>query len=337
MPFYPTAKQRQIVWQLWLSLSHTKKVMLQAVCGAGKTEIATLIIASYLRRGGVVGWAIARRDVVVELQERLQAYFPKTTVLGLYQDSPDLGRKGQLIVLTTARLSAFYQSFDFLVIDENDAYPFSVSAFQQATAAMSVIKNAKTLYISGTVEQKDVKDYDAIISLSRRFHERELPQIEFVEQRHTMYREHSDFFKKIAGFIKKGQPIFIYVKSKKKGLDVLKVLIRYWDGCVENVSSNDQKRTEILNRVRSGQTQILITTTILERGVTFKNLQVIVLDADADIFNAATLVQIAGRVGRSIESIEGEIYFYYGSGITYAMRRAKKYHNRANKGEVIFL
>ncbi|MFB8735903.1 helicase-related protein [Bacillus sp. SL00103] len=43
---------------------------------------------------------------------------------------------------------------------------------------------------------------------------------------------------------------------------------------------------------------VLVTTTILERGVTIPNVQVGVLGAESTIFTESALVQISGRAGR---------------------------------------
>ena len=59
--------------------------------------------------------------------------------------------------------------------------------------------------------------------------------------------------------------------------------------------------------MREHQVQYLVTTTILERGVTFPNVQVIILGADDPVFTAASLVQIAGRVGRSPAAPTGSV------------------------------
>ena len=52
-----------------------------------------------------------------------------------------------------------------------------------------------------------------------------------------------------------------------------------------------------------------MTTAVLERGITVKNLQVIVYDAHSEIYNAASLIQIAGRAGRKADAPKGEVYF----------------------------
>ena len=53
----------------------------------------------------------------------------------------------------------------------------------------------------------------------------------------------------------------------------------------------------------------LITTTVLERGITLPRCHVLVVGADHPVFDAPTLVQIAGRVGRSADYRSGEVWF----------------------------
>jgi competence protein ComFA len=48
----------------------------------------------------------------------------------------------------------------------------------------------------------------------------------------------------------------------------------------------------------------------LERGVTIRNLQVIVSGADDQkIYGSSTLIQIAGRAGRKMDAPDGEVTF----------------------------
>ena len=55
--------------------------------------------------------------------------------------------------------------------------------------------------------------------------------------------------------------------------------------------------------------KFLITTSILERGITIKNVQVIVFNASHKIFDTSTLIQIAGRVGRKKDAYDGDVWF----------------------------
>lgn len=52
-----------------------------------------------------------------------------------------------------------------------------------------------------------------------------------------------------------------------------------------------------------------MTTTVLERGITIKGLQVIIINADSPLYDEASLVQIAGRVGRKNDEPTGEVIF----------------------------
>ncbi|QGS69179.1 hypothetical protein CV093_15140 [Oceanobacillus sp. 143] len=75
---------------------------------------------------------------------------------------------------------------------------------------------------------------------------------------------------------------------------------------------------------------VLITTTILERGVTFPSVDVAILDAGHVVFDEAALVQIAGRAGRSADDPTGEVIFFH-DGKTEAMVQAIKSIKMMNK------
>ena len=80
---------------------------------------------------------------------------------------------------------------------------------------------------------------------------------------------------------------------------------------IEFVYSTDPNRREKIIGFEKDKYQILITTTILERGVTFADIDVYVLDSNNPLYNVASLVQIAGRVGRKKEFQNGKVIFYH--------------------------
>ena len=90
-----------------------------------------------------------------------------------------------------------------------------------------------------------------------------------------------------------------------------------------SVSSQEEQRQERILQMRDGTLDFLITTTILERGVTFYGIDVAVIEAQEEIFTREVLVQIAGRVGRSVDHPGGEVVYFY-EGISRAMKQAKK-------------
>ena len=66
----------------------------------------------------------------------------------------------------------------------------------------------------------------------------------------------------------------------------------------------------MISDFKKGRYSYLVTTAVLERGVTVKDLQVIVYGADNSIYDSAALIQIAGRVGRKKDAPSGEVIFY---------------------------
>ena len=87
--------------------------------------------------------------------------------------------------------------------------------------------------------------------------------------------------------------------------------MRYLAPGGDYVSSKREERAEIIRRFKEGRLRYLITTAVLERGITVKGLQVIVMRADSAIYDAAALIQIAGRAGRKADAPDGEVLFLH--------------------------
>ena len=87
-------------------------------------------------------------------------------------------------------------------------------------------------------------------------------------------------------------------------------------------------------KLRHGEIQGLLTTTILERGVTIPKVNVAVVGAEEEIFTESALVQIAGRVGRSKEHPHGDcVFFHYGktNAMLEAIQQIKQMNKEASK------
>ena len=105
------------------ALYNNKDVFLKCVCGSGKTELTLESISDYLKKGLKVGYAIARREVVLELSDRFSKYFNNAKVIKVCGGYTEI-TKGDLIVCTTHQLYRYYKTFDLLILDEVDAFPF---------------------------------------------------------------------------------------------------------------------------------------------------------------------------------------------------------------------
>lgn len=97
---YPlTDKQAELARQC-VQLAESTDILIKAVCGAGKTEIVVPVIASMLKKKRKVCFAIARRQVVLELAGRLQKIFPKAAVIPVCQGYTER-LSGDLVICTT--------------------------------------------------------------------------------------------------------------------------------------------------------------------------------------------------------------------------------------------
>ena len=96
------------------------------------------------------------------------------------------------------------------------------------------------------------------------------------------------------------------------------------------INSKSENRDELLNNIRKLHKGVVLTTTVLERGITIKDVQVIVYNAENKLFKSDTLIQIAGRVGRNKDYPKGDIIFLCKSK-NKEMKRAKNIIKRTNR------
>ena len=142
-----------------------------------------------------------------------------------------------------------------------------------------------------------------VLSLHRRFHGKDIP-VPKVKRCIFKYLWLLYFIGKL---LKKRRVVLIYVSSKSVGYKLYKYL--RWYGGVTFIHSGKVDRDKCFDNIRNYKYRIVITTTILERGITLENVASIVYDSESDIFDISTLLQIVGRVGRKIGYEDGEIYF----------------------------
>ena len=98
------------------------------------------------------------------------------------------------------------------------------------------------------------------------------------------------------------------IKTGQKLASVLEK--RFPDEIISFVSSQTENRLDIVEGFRNKYITILVSTTILERGVTFPCVDVMVVQANHRLYTSSSLVQIGGRVGRSMERPTGDLLFF---------------------------
>lgn len=267
-------------------------VFFEAVCGAGKTEMCYEVIRQYLRKGKRVGWAIPRRQVVLELASRIQANFKGIIVVPVCGGFTDI-LEGDLVICTTHQLFRYHQFFDLLIVDEVDAYPFSNN--QLLFDFMRASVKGKLLLMSATVDSKLMNKFAGIKHIIMPFRPDLLPvPIPRVERTiFSLWKNRSMFLR---------EKVLVFVPTRKVAV-MLGLILR-----VPYITSLSEEKEKIIETFRASDKGILVCTTVLERGMTFKDVFVVVLGSDHRVFNKASLIQIAGRVRRGT-SVKGECIF----------------------------
>ncbi|WP_339233998.1 DEAD/DEAH box helicase [Oceanobacillus sp. FSL W7-1281] len=311
-----------------------------AVCGAGKTEMLFPAITAALKRGNRVALASPRVDVIRELLPRMRQAFQNITIEALYGGSEHRTGRSQLILATTHQLLRYYQAFDVLIIDEVDAFPYYLDRSLMYAAKQAVKKQATTLYLTATprknfrLQMKLGKLSHVFVPLRYHGHLLPVPQFKFsfyLTSQLTNRKLPRALLKWLIQRKNRKRQLLLFVpeiamaKELKEVISdaLLKTNTIAAAEKLEIVFAADQDREEKIIQFREKKLHALITTTILERGVTFPSVDVAVLGAGHEVFNEAALVQIAGRAGRSAADPSGEVIFFH-DGKTDAMEKARQ-------------
>ncbi|MGS2778892.1 DEAD/DEAH box helicase [Robertmurraya sp. GLU-23] len=312
------------------AISHNEELLVWAVCGAGKTELLFKGIEVAIASGKRVCIATPRTDVVLELTPRLQTVFPSIQIASLYGGSDDRHQFSPLTITTTHQLLRFYHAFDVIIVDEVDAFPYSVDPMLQHAGRNARKVDSSLIYLTATPSQKWQRECRGgkrnFVTIPARFHRHELPVPEFVwcgnwEKVVNKGRLPSKLQKWIEQRLLDDTPMLVFVPTVAWMAKILP-LLQIFNDSIESVHAEDPDRKEKVLKMRKKEIPLLVTTTILERGVTFPGLDVAVLGAEDRIFTESALVQIAGRVGRSADKPYGSVNFFH-NGRTQAMEKAK--------------
>jgi late competence protein required for DNA uptake (superfamily II DNA/RNA helicase) len=263
--------------------------------------------------------ATPRRDVVLELSPRLKVAFPDAQISTLYGGSSERFKQGNLVIATTHQLMRFSHCFDLVVIDELDAFPYHNDPMLAYAAAQCCKSNGKYILLSATPPitlQKEVqKGILPHAKVPARFHGHPLPVpnhigMKGVEVALRTKQLPSALISSLRESVQRGAQIFLFVARIRHISPLIIVLKKYFPTlAIEGTSSEDDDRAEKVLRFRACDIRMLVTTTILERGVTVKKSDVYILDADSDLFDESSLVQMAGRAGRSSDDPAGLVVF----------------------------
>ena len=299
--------------------SSKSQCLVWAVTGAGKTEIMIPLICFYLSLNLNILWTTPRRDVVLELAPRLKEFFPYVDLKVLCGGSKDLWLYGKLVISTAIQTLRFHNFFHLIIVDEVDAFPLDGNKSSELGIKRAGRNGIKYVFLTATPKEswkeRINKGFFTTIILPSRYHGLNLP-IPSVFVDFFLYKKLENFspIKTVVNFLdnlkKTDGQALIFVPRVLDIEKVVNYLKAFLDSTsVDGVYSQDKRRNEKVLAFRQGKLTILITTTILERGVTVPRCHVLVFGAQHYIFDKASLIQIAGRVGRNLSYTKGVVWF----------------------------
>lgn len=302
-----------------------------AVTGAGKTEVAFGAAEAALQLGGRVLFAVPRREIAAEVAVRAERAFGGRPVRLLMGRSP--GERGAggtggagaawaapardaLVVATTHQALRFYQAFALVVLDEFDAFPYAGSDMLELAVRRAAHPRGFKVVMSATPGHERLAALRRagwpVVHIPARHHGRPLPVPQvWVDRAMRRWQQAPEDPSRV--------PAFIAAWLSGRRPDTRVLLFCPTIALAERVAaalrvpvchSAHPLRARTLAEFASSRSGVLVTTTLLERGVTFPGLDVMVAFADHEpIFDEAALVQMAGRAGRSAERPDGRVLF----------------------------
>lgn len=295
-----------------------REALVWAACGAGKTEVCFPAANWALAQGKTVLFAAPRQDVIHDVVPRLQRDFPELAMQILTGESRDKFQPGSLVLATTHQNLRFSGAFDFIFLDEMDAFPYEGNQALARGIHQALKATGKIIYLTATPSQEVLRKAERkeclMIRLPARHHRQPLPVPACEKAPREISLANAGTLiellrPRLESMVTKGCTIIFVPKVTWVGPWV-KILTEYFpDWRIEGSFSADPGRRQKITELSRGTYNIFVSTSILERGVTITGAQVMVLAADNPIFDERSLVQMAGRAGRVKEYPGGDVLF----------------------------
>lgn len=292
-----TDLQKNISEMLVKRYQQHQDTVLKAVCGAGKTEMIYEVIRYALNLGQRVCFTTPRKELVIEIANRIKKQFFHIEPVVVYGGHSQK-YEGQFVVCTTHQLYRYRYYFDLLILDEYDAFPYYHNEVLENMLKTSI--RGHYIFMSATLEKGD-------INILSRYHRNPIP----VPRCITIMSVIGLFLmlRQIKKYEHENKPVLVFVPTIAQTRQISRYLkiVSVAHGIA---SSKCDHIHDLIDQLKTHQLSAIVTTTILERGITIADIQVIVFHGEHKVFSKETLIQIAGRAGRIQPYVDGEVTIY---------------------------
>jgi competence protein ComFA len=324
-----TAAQRQAAGALlaWLrDPEAAPTLLLWAVCGAGKTLAVRPLVELAAASGWRVLYASPRREVIRQVRGDLPA--------------------GAVTLLTTHQTLRWEAAFDLIILDEPDAFPYRGNLLLERAVRRAGRAGSRRVFLTATPDAHMLaavsrgEMVQVLLPIRHHGHPVPVPELLTVaeaggQQWARRQGETALAAELMTNQARSGRRVLVFVPTVDLGRTVREEL----EGHLERrgraqpvwwVHAGHPERSEIIAGFRRGDCKVLVSTSVLERGVTFPAIDVIVLHADHALFDRASLLQMAGRAGRTTSDPFGQVWFI-GAEVTADMLAARQWVTAMNE------
>lgn len=302
LPFQLTGEQRQSCLEAIADMASGQAMMrlLQGDVGSGKTAAYGLVAAITAYQHGCVGILCPTQPLAEQVYEELSGYWPEIEFQLVR--AGDRQRRtpwpGVVFVGTTALFAQLEGSLDLTIVDEQHKY----SVRQRERLATS---GGHLLEVSGTCIPRSLAlatiGHQSVSELRGMHCKKDL-------RTYLLGRDHQrKLFQRLQGSISDGEKLLVVCAKRDDESEddrgavttAAKLWERRFPGQVQLLHGqmSDAEKAEALAAVKSGRRPILVSTSVIEVGITIPNLRWMMI-MDPDRFGLVQLHQIRGRLAR---------------------------------------
>ncbi len=298
-------KQKKLSELILANFINNLNTLVFAVTGSGKTEICFPLIDFLITNKYKFAFVSPRKIICDSIYYRMKKSFPAAQINLSYGGLKKI-HKPNILVSTCHQLQNYYNYFDLVIIDEIDAYPLKGNDYLLTKTLQSSRKNF--ILLTATPTEEDLKLLEncngVVLYLYERYHKEKLP----------VPRIKSLWFLSLLYMLKKeiqiGRKCIVFVPKISDVGWMKSKLSSFYNEVVTISSISDDRKSVVHKFLNLPEVKIIVSTTILERGITFPKIAVFVWNTNHHVFSKETLIQIAGRAGRSLVDKKGSVYFF---------------------------
>lgn len=304
MPFSPTDEQMKNVMEVIHYLYHGKKLhgLLIGDVGSGKTCVYAIISAYTVSAGGRAAIMLPNQNLAQQVFDELSAYYPDTDIALITGNTKSKISHAQIMIGTTALLFRDIGSVSLVVCDEQQR--MSISQRNQLLS-----QDTHLLEVSATPIPRSLAlaTYGAVkIFTLKKCHVKKNIETTIVESHRKQ-----ELMTEISNTVSRGKQVLVICArcegdKKEKGVNLISAefmfegLSKFYPGQVaiahSRLGANDNARS--ISDMKSGKADILVSTTVVEVGLTINDAQLIII-ANPERLGISQLHQLRGRVGRT--------------------------------------